>query len=109
MGRSWLNLVFGKHTRDWLKILTLARDEVEQFMSNFSMIPASSDRLLAFDDLELLCKNVYEQVLESGFRHREEISRFSLWEDVVRAMIPSQVWRRIAETKQFLPCSPICT
>jgi len=92
MGRSWPNVAFGSLTRDWLRILTLARHEVEQFMSDFSTILASSDRLIAFDNLELLCKKVYEQVLESGFRHREEISRYSQWEDVVRAMTPPRQW-----------------
>jgi hypothetical protein len=92
MGRSWLNVAFGNLTQDWLKILTLARHEVEQFMSEFSTILAGSERLVAFDNLELLCKKVYEQVLESGFRHREEISRYSQWEDVVRVMTPRRQW-----------------
>jgi len=88
----WPDVAFGSLVRDWLGILKLARHEVEQFMSEFSTILAASERLIAFNNLELLCKKVYEQVLESGFRHREEISRYSQWEDVVRVMTPRRQW-----------------
>ena len=85
---SWPDAVFGNLMQDWQKILTLARREVEQFTSEFSTTLASpwGDRGKPFGDPELLCKRVYEQVLESGFRHREEISRYSRWEDVIQVM-----------------------
>jgi hypothetical protein len=92
MERSWPDVVFGNLMRDWLRILTLARHEVEQFMSKFSMILAIHDRLIAFNDLELLCYSVYGKILESGFSRREEISRYSKWEDVIQAMTPSRHW-----------------
>jgi len=86
---SWLDVVFGNLMQDWHKTLTLARYEVKQFMSDFSMTAGSpqADRVKAFGDLELLCNKVYEQVLKSGFSHRQEISQYSQWEDVVWAMM----------------------
>lgn len=57
-------------------------------MSDFSTILVESpDRLIAFGDLESLCDGAYEEVLESGSRHREEISQYSQWEDVIQAMM----------------------
>ena len=38
IGRSWLNVAFGKLTQDWLKILTLARYEVKQFIDRKSVV-----------------------------------------------------------------------
>ena len=89
----WPDVVFGNLMRHWLKILMVARDDVEKHRLVLSTTTAESPaRNLACDDLASLCDKVYEEVLELGFSHREEISRYSQWEGVVKAMEPS-MWR----------------
>jgi len=89
----WPDVAFGNLMRDWLRILTSARREVEQLRSAFSTTLAESlDRNIACGNLELFCNGVYEKVLKSGFRHREEISRYSRWEEVIHAMPSSRRW-----------------
>ena len=39
----------------------------------------------ACDDLELDCTHVHEEVLESGFRHLEDVRSYSDWDKVVAA------------------------
>ena len=82
---------FGNLMRDWLRILMLPRHDVEQLRLAFPTTLAGWDTI-ACNDLAPLCNRVYEEVLESGFSHREEISRYSQWEGVVKAMEPS-MWR----------------
>jgi len=85
----WPDVAFGNLMRDWLKILKSARDDVEKLRSTFSTTPAGSpDRDIACGNLALFCNGVYKNILESGFRHREDISQYSQWEDVIQAMAP---------------------
>jgi hypothetical protein len=88
----WPDVAFGSLVRDWLGILKLARREVEQLRLDFSRTVGSPARDIACRRLELLCIKAYEQVLKSGFKHREEISRYSQWEDVIQAMPSSRRW-----------------
>jgi hypothetical protein len=82
---------FGNLIRDWLKTLVSARHDVEQLRFAFSATPTGPARDKTCDDLALLCNKIYGQVLrvESGFSHREEISRYSQWEEVIQAIAPS--------------------
>jgi hypothetical protein len=87
--RIWPDAAFGYLMRDWQRILTSARTQVEPLRSAFFKTSVGSPaRNKVCQELEMLCDRVYEQVLKSGFSHREEISRYSRWEDVIRAMPP---------------------
>ena len=42
-------------------------------------------QLKACNELEDYCKKIYKDILESGFRHLQEIEQYSNWNDVVTA------------------------
>ena len=52
-------------------------------MSTFTELAELSGK--NHDELESYSKTVYEAVLESGFRHLEEVGRLSTWDKVVSA------------------------
>ena len=57
--RFWPDVAFGNLMRDWLRILMLARDDVEQLRSAFSKTLAGSpNRVIARKDLALFCDGV---------------------------------------------------
>jgi hypothetical protein len=87
--RSWEDVVFGGLIKEWLGIFTRASDDTWKFMKHLPTIPLDdqlgSEWRRACDWLESYCMKTYEAVLKSGFKHLEEVRRYSNWEEVVVA------------------------
>jgi hypothetical protein len=86
--KKWRDAVFGKVIHKWSKILDDAGDEVETYTKAMATHPmGSSEWKGVCDELEIFCKNIYEEILESGFKHLEEIKRYPNWETVIDANV----------------------
>lgn len=74
--KRWKDAVFGKVIRTWSKIFDDAEDEIDTHTQAMAAQPmGSSGWKGACDELKTFCKKIYEEVLESGFKHLEEIKR----------------------------------
>jgi hypothetical protein len=83
---GWKDAVFGDLIREWLGIFIRTRVENERFVQNMSSIrPGSKKWVKACKELESYCKDIYGEVLESGFRYLEGISQYPDWDRVVAA------------------------
>lgn len=82
--RSWDDAVFGNLIREWLDIFDKAYKEnrrVTEVMSTMRLGSQEWDD--ACDKFESYCEVIYEEVLESGFRHLEGVREFPDWNKLV--------------------------
>jgi hypothetical protein len=91
--KKWKDAVFGRVIREWLKILDNAEAEIDTCTQAMATQPmGSSGWKRACDELEPFCKKIYEEILNSGFKHLEEIKRYPNWETVIDANVSQQVY-----------------
>jgi hypothetical protein len=91
--KKWKDAVFGKVIHRWLKIFDETDAEIETRTQAMATQPmGSSEWNGACDELETFCKKIYEEILESGFKHLEEIKRYHNWEAVIDANVLQQVY-----------------
>ena len=78
--------VFGDLIQEWLNTFRRAHQENERLTEDMStMHLGSQERDDACYELESYCKDVYKEVLESGFRYLEGVREFSDWDKAVAA------------------------
>jgi hypothetical protein len=93
VAKRWKDVVFGKVIRTWLKVFDEAEVEIDARTQAMASQPMGSlEWKGACDDLETFCKKIYEEVLESGFKHLEEIKRYPNWETVIDANMLQQAY-----------------
>ena len=91
--KKWKDAVFGKVIHKWLKIFDETDAEIETRTQPMATQPTESPEWNgACDELERFCKKIYEEILESGFEHLEEIKRYHNWEAVIDANVLQQVY-----------------
>jgi hypothetical protein len=81
----WQDVVFGELFREWSHIFQNANQKVVSYARAAASARPGRERDESCDKLESYSKTVYNDVLESGFRHLEQIRRFSTWDEVVSA------------------------
>ena len=81
----WQDAVFGELIQEWSHILQNANQKVVSYARAAASAGPGRERDESCDKLESYSKTVYNDVLESGFRHLEQIRRFSTWDEVVNA------------------------
>ena len=83
---NWNDAVFGDLIEEWLNLFRQVRVENKQVVSDLSLMdPGGEEWNRACNWLESYCKDIYKEVLESGFRYLEGIRGYSDWEAVVAA------------------------
>ena len=84
--RRWRDAVFGDLIQKWLGLFEPADRDNEQIAKVMSTTTVGSQEWNdACNGLEIYCKKIYNEVLESGFRHLQEVKRYSKWDEVVAA------------------------
>jgi hypothetical protein len=74
---KWEDAVFGKVVRNWANIFNDTDIEVEtRTQAVVAQSMGSSGWKGACDELETFCKQIYGELLKSGFEHLEEIKRY---------------------------------
>jgi hypothetical protein len=84
--KFWGDATFGGIIQDWMMILDSAGIKVDPYARRISQTQVGSlDREQACNELEGLCKGVYEAILESGFKHLETMATkgCSSWDRVL--------------------------
>ncbi|KAF8491034.1 hypothetical protein F5888DRAFT_1738123, partial [Russula emetica] len=85
---SWTDAVFGDLIQEWLDTFRQARKESRRFNGAMStMHMGSRDWDDACNAFESYCKDIYREVLESGFRYLEDVKGYSDWDRVVAANV----------------------
>src|SRR6266852_2798163 len=85
---SWKDAVFGDLIKEWLKIFQKANEENRQLTENMSFMHLDSQEWNdACNKLESYCKDIYKEVLESGFRYLDGVRKYSDWDKVVSANV----------------------
>ena len=83
---NWKDAVFGDLIRKWLRTLKQAADDAVLLTEEMFAMPLGSQEWHeACNELESDCTRVYKEVLESGFRHLEDVRSYSDWDKVVAA------------------------
>jgi len=83
---DWKDVVFGDLIQDWLNIFQQAHQENERLTQDMSTMLLDGQKWKdTCNKLESHCKGIYGEVLESGFRHLEEVRKYSDWNKVVVA------------------------
>jgi hypothetical protein len=96
---SWKDAVFGDLIREWLNTFREARQENERFTEDMSTMRLGSQEWdNACNELESYCKDIYKNLLESGFRHLEGVREYSDWDKVVAANLRRSKRKRFWET-----------
>ena len=95
---DWKDAVFGDLIREWLGIFQRTHEENGQFTEEMSTVRLGSEGWeRKCDELELYCKDIYKEVLESGFRHLDGVRQYSDWDKVVAANARKFVRKRFQE------------
>jgi hypothetical protein len=85
---SWTDAVFGDLIREWLNTFRQARQENKRLTEDMSIMDLGSQEWDdACNELESYCKDIYKEVLESGFRYLEGVREYSDWDKVVAANV----------------------
>jgi hypothetical protein len=93
---DWQDAVFGDLIREWLNTFREVRKENREFTVAMSTMRLGSQEWNnTCNELETYCKDIYKNILESGFRHLEGVRDYSDWDKVVAANI------RRSKRKQF--------
>ena len=83
---SWTDAVFGDPIQEWLDTFRKARKVNKRFTEEMStMILGSPEWNEVCNDLESYCKDIYKEVLESGFRYLDGVREYPDWDRVVAA------------------------
>jgi hypothetical protein len=83
---GWKGAVFGDLIREWLGIFLLARQENDLYAEEMSKEELGSPEWTSIcDDFKSYCKDIYGEVLESGFKHLNAVREYSDWKEVVAA------------------------
>jgi hypothetical protein len=81
---NWEDAVFGDLIREWLDIFRRARKENGRLTMDMSTMHLGSQEWDdACNELESYCKDIYKEVLESGFKFLEGAREYSDWDKVV--------------------------
>jgi len=92
---NWEDNAFGDLIQEWLDTTRKAQKTTKKLTRDMSeMVLKSAGWNLACDELDSYCRVVYEEVLESGFRHLEGVSEYPDWDSVVAANSPGPSKRR---------------
>ncbi len=68
--------------------------DLTEFLSQIKVEEGpDSDWMKGCNLLESFCKTTYEEILQSGFEHLKDVWRYSDWEAVVAANVPTTVFR----------------
>jgi len=93
----WKDAVFGSLIKKWLDTFRRMREETRDLTEFLSQIKVEegpdSDWMKGCNLLESFCKTTYEEILQSGFEHLKDVWRYSDWEAVVAANVPTTVFR----------------
>jgi hypothetical protein len=82
--------VFGSLIQEWLAMLTDARKGVDPYALPVANTEAGSqDREVACDQLQKFCEGIYQNVLDTGYKHLQIIGRYSKWDPAMFANMPS--------------------
>jgi hypothetical protein len=93
---SWTDAVFGDLIEEWFNTSRKANKENTRITEDLSFMHLGSQEWNdACDDLESYCKDIYKEVLESGFRYLEGVKEYSDWDAVVAANVCRFVTSRI--------------
>ena len=83
---SWRDAVFGDLIAEWSVIFRKARKvNIDFALDMKSMEPNSQERDIKCDELESYCKGIYREVLESGFKHLDDVKECIDWNRAVAA------------------------
>lgn len=85
----WTDIVSRGLIQKWINIFRLARIDVQKLSQDLIETPLDSpQRGFVCSRLELYCMRIYNDVLNSGFEHLEDIRKYSTWDEVVDANMP---------------------
>jgi len=85
---SWEDAVFGDLIQEWFNTFRQASRENKRVTEDMSIMDLGSQEWDdACDELESYCKDIYKEVLESGFRYLEGVREYSDWDKVVAATV----------------------
>lgn len=85
----WTDIVFRGLIQKWINIFRLARIDIQKLSQDLIETPLDSpQRGFVCSRLELYCMRIYNDVLNSGFEHLEDIRKYSTWDEVVDANMP---------------------
>jgi hypothetical protein len=87
-GMLWEDAVFGDLIQEWLDIFRKANKENRRVTKVMSIMHLGSQEWDdACNELESYCKDIYKEVLESGFKYLEGVRGYSDWESAVAANV----------------------
>lgn len=93
--RNWRDAVFGDLIREWLDTFRKADKENRRFTEDMVIMRLGSQEWDdACNELESYCKDIYKEVLESGFRYLEGVRECPNWNTLVAANIRKLVGPR---------------
>ena len=85
----WTDIVFRGLIQKWINIFRLARIDIQKLSQDLIETPLDSpQRGFVCSRLELYCMKIYNDILNSGFEHLEDIRKYSTWDEVVDANMP---------------------
>ena len=85
----WTDIVSRGLIQKWINIFRLARIDVQKLSQDLIETPLDSpQRGFVCSRLELYCMKIYNDILNSGFEHLEDIRKYSTWDEVVDANMP---------------------
>ena len=85
----WTDIVSRGLIQKWINIFRLARIDIQKLSQDLIETPLDSpQRGFVCSRLELYCMRIYNDVLNSGFEHLEDIRKYSTWDEVVDANMP---------------------
>jgi hypothetical protein len=83
---DWDDVVFGGLIEEWITMFRSARKDADKFSRNLTQLSfGSPDWVRACDELEKFSREIYDKVLQSGFKHLEVVRQFSDWDSVIEA------------------------
>src|SRR5258708_1349710 len=90
---QWKDAAFGSLIEKWLDTFRRTRGKTRNLTALLSQNKVEedpdSDWMKGCDLLETFCKTIYEEILQSGFEHLKDVWRYSDWEAVVAANVPT--------------------
>ena len=85
---SWRDAVFGDLIEGWSATFRKARKANIDFALDMSFMELNTqDWNIKCDELESYCKDIYREVLESGFKHLDDVKGYSDWDRAVAANV----------------------
>ncbi len=85
---NWKDAVFGDLIQEWLKTFQKTNKETRQLIKHMSIMDLDTQEWVdSCNKLESYCKDIYKEILESGFRHLKGVKEYSDWDKVVAANV----------------------